>query len=216
MYLLCSVQIFLNRYKTTLNFKRQVLSVNVQNLKIEIPFNSPEMSLMCVPARTEMTMYLDVRVKQPQVILSEQIKPHVFIANSIVNPTNGKIPVKILNVSRKPVFLNELKLKMETLDEYEIIQLEAFQGNPDRAKKLLNELKLDHLDGEEKSTIKRICLKYNDIFCLKNDKLIVTKVLTPSISVKNNTKPVYTKPYRLPYAQTEEIEKQIDSMKKVV
>lgn len=203
---------FLYKYETILNFKEQTLIAYVNNCKIKIPFNTPNMSFICVPARTEITAFVEVNVNEPQVLLSEEVKPYVFIANSIVKPNNGKIPVKILNVSRKTVLLHELQPKMEKLDQYNIIQLDDVKTDSNRAEKLLKELKINHLSREEKATIRKICLKYNDIFCLSDDKLSVTKILSPSIAVKQNTQPVYTKPYRLPQSQKEEIAKQIKNM----
>lgn len=205
---------FLKKYGVTLHFGRQIFIANSNQGKIEIPFNEPQVSLICVPARTELTTVITVNVKEPHVLLSQQIKPHVFIANTIVDPKDGKIPVKILNVSKKTVFLNEIKPKMEKLDNYDIVQLNDCKEIPNRTQQLLRELKLNHLSGNEKESIKKICLKYNDIFCLENDKLTVTKILTPSINVKDNTKPVYTKPYRLPHSQKSEIERQIKEMTK--
>lgn len=132
------------------------------------------MSFICIPARTEITSYIDATFKEPHVLLSEEVKPHVFIANSIVHPTNGKIPVKILNVSRKTVLLNELKPKMEKLEKYNVLKLDDVKVESNRAEKLLTELKIDHLPTKEKATIRDIWMKYNDVFCLADDKLTVT------------------------------------------
>lgn len=81
-----------------------------------------------------------------------------------------------------------------------------------RAEKLLEELKLNHLSEKDEKTIKQICLKYNDIFCLKNDKLGITNVYCPSLTVKPNSQASYSKQYRIPHSQKEEISKQIGKM----
>lgn len=203
---------FLLKYEATLNFKRSTIIVTVGGDRVELPVNSPLAAMICVPARSEITAFLDVDFKTEHVLLNEEIKPHVFIANTIIRPINGRIPVKILNVSNKPVILNELKPKMNKLENYDIIQLKELEENTERANKLLKELKLNHLKGEEKAIISKICLKYKDIFCLEGDKLTVTKIFTPSIAVKEKTQPVYTKPYRLPNSQKDEVAKQINKM----
>ena len=77
---------------------------------------------------------------------------------------------------------------------------------------MLKELDLSHLHEDEREIITKICLKYNDIFSLQNDKLSITKVYEAYSKIKNNTMPIYSKPYRLPYAQKEEVDNQIRKM----
>ncbi|CAG4935729.1 unnamed protein product [Parnassius apollo] len=56
----------------------------------------------------------------------------------------------------------------------------------------------DNADGEEKQSIEAICAKYSDIFHLEGDKLTTTNIYEQSIVLKQNSTPVYVKPYRLP------------------
>lgn len=57
-------------------------------------------------------------------------------------------------------------------------------------------LRLDHLNDEEKNSITSLCSKFKDIFHLENE------VTDP--------KPIYTKTY--PQVHKEEVKKQIDKM----
>lgn len=84
--------------------------------------------------------------------------------------------------------------------------------NVDRVKKLLPKLQLSHLNPDDRKDIEIICAKFSDIFFLEGDKLGTANVVDQSITVKPNTKPVYTKPYRLPESLKPEINKQIQRM----
>ena len=71
---------------------------------------------------------------------------------------------------------------------------------------------MSHLSGDDQKTIKQICLRYADIFCLKGDKLGTTNVYCPFIAVRPNSQPSFSKPYKIPYSQKEELCKQVDKM----
>ena len=73
-------------------------------------------------------------------------------------------------------------------------------------------MNLDGINDKDRPVIEKLCTKYSDIFCLKDDKLTVTKIYQPTLSVKPDTHPVYTRPYKLPHTQKEEVQRQIDKM----
>lgn len=76
----------------------------------------------------------------------------------------------------------------------------------------MNLLNFDHLNSEETSSIQNICAKFSDVFHLPNDKLSTTNLYEQSIQLKPGADPVYTKQYRLPFSQREEIETQVKKM----
>lgn len=47
---------------------------------------------------------------------------------------------------------------------------------------------------------------------MKNDRLLVTDLVKQRITLKEGALPTYVKPYRLPHAQTDEINRQIENM----
>lgn len=49
---------------------------------------------------------------------------------------------------------------------------------------------------------------------MEGDKLGTTNVYCPSISVKPDSQPAFSKPYRIPHSQKEEVCKQVDEMLK--
>ena len=51
-----------------------------------------------IPPRTEVITFVDIQYKESRVILNQELQPKVFIAGAIVEPRNGKIPVRLLNI----------------------------------------------------------------------------------------------------------------------
>jgi hypothetical protein len=56
------------------------------------------------------------------------------------------------------------------------------------------------------------CSEYSDIFYLQGYKLSSTRAAQHSINVEPGTNPINTRPYRLPEAQKEEVNKQIQKL----
>lgn len=166
-----------------------------------------------IPARTEVVTFIETSFKEDLVILNQEIEPLVFIANALVSPVNGKIPVRLMNLKNKAVKVNDLKLLAKPFKNYDLIKIgSAYPHNVDRANKLLSELNFDGINEKDKVEITKLCLKFSDIFCLTDDKITVTKIYQPSLKVKPDTQPVYTRPYKLPQSQRDEVQRQVDKM----
>lgn len=189
--------------------------IDFAKMKMEFTIPSGEIHFT-IPPRYEYITYIETEFAETCVVLNQKVQPNVFVANSIANPVNGKIPVRLVNISNKPVVIKDLKPRIALAENYNVIELKKDDQKYDkiRASKLLEELKLNHLSGSDEKAIKQICLKYSDIFCLKGDKLGTTNVYCPSLTVKPNIQPAFSKPYRLPFSQKEEVCKQVENMLK--
>ena len=81
--------------------------------------------------------------------------------------------------------------------------------------KILREnLRTEHLNKEEEASLRGLCEKYNEIFGLEGDKLGYSTKAEHSITLIPGTKPIYVKPYRLPQAHKEEVNRQVQEMVK--
>lgn len=194
---------FLKKFEAKIDFAR---------MKME--FQIPKNECFVIPARTEMIKYVETNFTNTCVVLNQEIQPHVFVANAIVQPLNGKIPVRMVNVKNKPVTISELKPVIKPANDYLVLSTGHSGNKVDRIQQLLKELELNHLSNIEKQQVEQICSKYADIFCLENDQLTVTDIYSPVVKLKNNQQPIYSKPYKLPHAQKTEVEEQINKMVK--
>lgn len=193
---------FLNKFNAKIDFAK--MTMKLSRPKFEQNF--------IIPARTEIVAYVETNFEETCVVLNEEVQPNVFIGNSISQPLNGKIPVRMLNTKNKPARISNLNPIIKKAKDYVILETKHTKNKTDRILKLLEELNLNHLPQNEKEQITKICVKYSDLFCLKDDTLTTTKILDAGIRVKKDIQPVYSKPYRLPHAQKQEVEEQIKKM----
>ena len=194
---------FLKKFGAKINFENSKMTLRIPRFEENF----------IIPPRTEVIAFVETCFSEQMVILNQEIQPQVYIAGAIVKPEKGKIPVRILNIKNKAVKVDNLKPQAKPLKNYDILEIDgASKYNVARTKELLSELKLTEIHDKDRPVIERLCIKYNDIFCLKDDKLTVTKIYQPSLTVKPDTHPVYTRPYKLPQAHKEEVQRQVDKM----
>lgn len=193
---------FLNKFGAIIDF------VNMK-MELQQPYND---TYYMIPARTEIVKFVNTNVTETCVVLNQEIQPHVFIANAIVQPSNGKIPIRMVNVKNKPVQISNLQPIIKPASDYLVLNLEHKDNQTDRVEKLLEELDLSHLSRTEKQHIQQICTKFADIFCLEKDNLTVTNIYSPVIKINKEAQPIYCKPYKLPQKQQAEVEAQIQNM----
>lgn len=208
---------FLCRYASNIDLNNNVITFYNNERAYTLPLYDTINYLddvLVLPARSESIHYLalDSEYKGDYVIHSEQLSENIFLAGSIVKVHNNRVPVKILNTDDKDVILPIFQPGLNSLDEYDICQFDTCSKTSERARDLLNLLKLDHLNVEEKESITHICSKYVDVFFLPGDKLSTTNIYEQTITLKPNTNPVYVKQYRLPQSLKKEVGKQINKM----
>jgi Reverse transcriptase (RNA-dependent DNA polymerase) len=131
-----------------------------------------------------------------------------------MRPENGGVFVKFLNTRDTDVQLCNYVPKTANASDYEIKSFDKVKSQANRREALLSEINTQNNTEEEVHAIKTICSKYADVFFLKGDAMTSTNVYTEPIRLKPDAKPVYIKPYRIPEAQKQEVNRQIDQMLK--
>lgn len=213
---------FLSTYGCNVDLASNILVINNAGKLIYLPISSrPGLTFVnnnCIvlPARSESIHYVNLGtdVNADCVVCSREIEKDVFLAGAIVKPKNGRIPVKILNVTDTEIRLENFSPEVNFLTEYYIFSFDKSNANANRAETLLSLLELKHLNSEEKSSIETICTKYSDLFFLPGDKLTTTNIYEQSITLRPNVTSTYVKPYRLPQSMKPEIDRQVKQMLK--
>lgn len=204
---------FFNKYFAVIDFEKFLITFWVDSNKIVLPMQSKHDLYTTIPARCEVIKYVNTELVEDCVVLPNELCEGVFVAGCVARPdSNNMIPVKILNVRDEVISLRNFKPKIEKLQGYDALKFKDNQISVNRVEKLLNLIKTEHLNREEKLSIDKICAKYSDIFHLPNDPLSVTNIYKQNIYLRESAKPVYVKPYRLPHAQKQEIHRQIGDM----
>lgn len=81
-----------------------------------------------------------------------------------------------------------------------------------RPSELLKTIKTDHLNHEEKTSLFRVCKKYQDLFHREGDPLSFTTAIHHEIKTPKGAAPVNIRPYRLPYAHRQVIVEQMEKL----
>ena len=176
---------------------------------------------LVLPARTETTVLLPVSIREGLVERSEIIKG-VHLAESLVKVRNGHIITSILNTREQEVEIPSPEVHLTELehhnrDEAAVIgRSEQDMGRGDqslsRGERVVDSLRTDHLNDEERKSLRELCFDYQDVFYLPGDRLSATNAARHTIQLEPGVSPINTRPYRLPESQKEEVDRQVKQL----
>lgn len=189
-----------------------------------------EDTLKCVtiPPRTEQTIKLPAVGKNGNKIAPKiNFTKHLAMPSAIVKLHNNYFCTTVINTSDEPQLLtinNPLYLddyiETENIDNIEINNHSvehADQNLPiNHKKKLLlqnlkDNLRVEHLNPEERSLLTNLCHEYKEIFHHPEIPLSATNLTKHHIRTKNEI-PIFSKTYRYPHVHREEVKNQINKM----
>lgn len=139
----------------------------------------------------------------------------MYCANVIGTVRSEKIIISILNVAEVTKEINEStinKILYEPSKNYGIHEIHTDNNNENRVNRILNLIRSDHMNVEEKQSIFEICEQYAEIFHLEGDRLTFTNAAEHVINLNHNQQLIYQRPYRLPHSQQAEIKNQLDKI----
>ena len=88
-------------------------------------------------------------------------------------------------------------------------------GRPlNRAEEVLKQLRLEHLNTEEKKQVEKTCAAYQDIFHLPDEMLTNTTAIRDEIRIEPGVKPVNVKPYRFVRGTKQEVRRQVEKLRR--
>jgi hypothetical protein len=167
-----------------------------------------------LPRRSDCVVKLPVKEGSPLVgILNKhQVQEGVYMAGSLTKVMDGYVLTSILNMSDQDVEIQEPLVELDEIELIRNLTSETEEKQQDREKIILEQLRLDHLNDEEKKLLMGTCQDYQDIFYLPGDSLSSTVTTRHSIRVQPGTEPINTRQYRLPEAQKVEVEGQVEKL----
>lgn len=200
----------------------QTFVIHSLSIKIPIFSNTPQNSNthVIIQPRTEMIMKIQIQnpLKLKQGIINRQNlnkEKTLLIPNAIVKISDkNEALITVVNTSIEKQILKKPELPLEALPHEELI---LFAKNNEKEKiknriKLLSEnLRVKHMNQEQKESITDICYQFQDIFHLPGDMLTKTTAATCAIKTTDDI-PIHTKPYRHPQIQKEEVKKQTEKL----
>ena len=142
------------------------------------------------------------------------VQDGVYLGEAIVSNTNGIAYIYAMNTQEKDVTVEVPVVPLYSFDtstdeDSSIAQKDTLEHTPgNRVSKILNLLRLDHLNSEERKAVSTLIEENVDLFDIPGDPLPATNMLRHNI-VTTDELPVNTRQYRYPPYQKAEIEKQI-------
>lgn len=143
---------------------------------------------------------------------------HYFKYNDVlVRPNTEIVQLKTIHMDDDDIFENLLNednapkmanIKITNIDLAEITDVY------NRRKYLMSNLDIKHCNETEKLEMTKICEEYGAAFHIEGDKFTHTDVISHLITLKPGTNPIFTRQYRIPETQRNEIQRQIDELEK--
>ena len=119
-----------------------------------------------------------------------------------------------LNTNEKEVDMQEPLVQLDQVNPAwdRSCSTELESQDREREREILTQLKLEHLNAEERKLLVQACSDYQDIFYMPGDKLSSKGAARHSISVEPRTEPINTIPYSLPKTQKIEVDKEVKKL----
>lgn len=183
----------------------------------------PDDTTRTIPARSEVIIPVKISnepVTKPQSILvhAQNINEHIICGNVLNNVKQNQLLIAVINTTETPQVINVPNLNELSHETFEIVPIKRTHSNEipkntnNRIQLLMKNLRCDHMNKEEKESIERLCSEFSEIFFLEGDKLSCTESIEHEIKTPNLNQPIFQRPYRLPYSQKKEIDKQIKQL----
>lgn len=151
---------FLVNYKCKIDYDSWLLKVTTNFETLEIPIVNNFETPIILPARAETIKRINnININEDSVILSQEISPGIFCANSIVNKENCF--VKFINTTE-----NDFKLPMgfkpkhDSLTKYHYNMTSGTTCDEGRKQALIHEINTQNLEPQIKEKIEALCLLY--------------------------------------------------------
>lgn len=109
-------------------------------------------------------------------------------------------------------YMNTVSLGDNQYKENNTINTLSNKIDKNKFKKILDNIRIDHLNREEKHSLLEILKNYEHIFSLDGENLSATTVTEHKIRTINS-EPIHTKTYRYPKIHEEEVREQVEKLK---
>jgi len=178
---------------------------NYKNVSIPIYTVHNDHTLI-LPARSEVIREVEIQTQESELFIpNQEIKPGIFIANTIVS---AKRPfVRIVNTNSVDTSVSNSDVLFENLSDYDIIDLSKLNSKkPEILKRLSKNFPKDH-----KHQLTQLCTEFSDIFGIESEAISTNNFYKQELHLSDPT-PVYIKNYKTPHAQKDEIENQVKKL----
>lgn len=186
---------------------KDVLKIN----SISIPLYKKYPETVNLNANETKAIFMPTSASDGDFLMGEEIElvPNVHILSGIYTSKNHQTEILIHNFSKDTKEINLGDTLNVEINNFEITSPQ--KNNTDKENPLRKQLRMDHLNSEERSKLTKMLSKYQDVFHQEKQPLTFTNAIHHEINTKDDL-PVYTKSYRYPFCHKEEVQRQIIKM----
>lgn len=197
----------LNQLQASISVHTNTLHLPFANIIMQKKF--PEIFKFQLHANETRVIELPTCEEEGEFLLSKDLvlNNEAFVHSGLYKADNFKTKLIITNMTNKPTEVEMLKGSIEK-NNFEITPPPEPVSDSSVHVNLMDQLRLDHLNKEERVGLVKLISDYQEIFHLKNEKLTFTNVVKHRIDTKDDI-PVYTKSYRYPFCLKEEVQSQV-------
>lgn len=203
---------FIKRFKCLIDYGEMTFTIRKPNIApIILPIKSELINgVSALPARCETFRIFHIKSnKFPCLIEAQEIEENIVVPTTIVHQPQACI--RVLNTNDEIKVINTENLKQSHIEDFHILKPEKSQTyTNDRLKNLQNKLK-KKVPEFMRNKLLDLCIDFADIFHVDGDNATVNNFYEQKLMTSDN-EPVFTKNYRLPYAQKNEINNQIKTL----
>lgn len=218
---------FLMEYKAKIDIfnKKLVLKIPKNTKKIESMKTSRD-SFKCRPIFHSNDLVLEprslsnqkIQVPTNDIYIFEQgeIVPGVLLMESMAQSVDGEVTVPIMNLRDETVYIEPTSINLKTEEPptavVRNIGTSSILDPADRVEYIMQNLQLSHCDQEKLDAMRKLCEEFHDVFYIENDPSEITDLITHHIPLKPNSKPCFTRQYRIPYGQKAIIDEEVKKL----
>jgi transposase InsO family protein len=157
---------------------------------------------------------IPVDVENGPIFLEEQSIADTVLIGGLYESFNWETKVLIESKQDTVIKINQ-PIKASPVNVKEINNIEINENenvnNLNYNEDILNEIRMDHLNDEERKMLKNLIIRYKEIFLTDGEDLSFTNQEKHKIRTTDEIA-IYSKTYRYPYAHKEEVQNQIQKM----
>lgn len=205
--------------KAVIDVPNRLMKLPAAEIKI---FEKPNLSSgkYTILPHSQIMAQVPVDKKSGNVVLKNTFIGEKFkIPGGIYTADKWKIILPVQNlVDTAEIFFTDQPLKVDYLEkDYDVIdfnvnnEIHNFESHSAEKVNFEKNLRIDHLNTEEREALINVCSKFKSIFSMNNKQPALDGKVTHKIATKDEI-PIYTKSYRYPYIHKEEVRFQISKM----
>lgn len=151
------------------------------------------------------------------IVAPRRLNEDVLLPCALVSVDKNKQAIcTAINTSENEITLEQPKITLELIESHNnnsinFVSTTNANNEQSREELLLENLRIQYLNQEEKNSLLNICKEFKHIFHLPGDNLTFTPTMKHEINVRD-PKPIFSKLYRYPKIYEQEVNKQITKM----